>query len=106
MAITMKEALDILEGSDWVKLRFITADALRGTGGQVIELPKCRLAKNRQPKQAKSTTNTNTHSSDNGLIKRNPNHNYHFTRNVELPNTRLVKFHPPLLTHIHSIPIL
>ena len=105
MAIDLNEAVSILEGSDWVSLRFITADVQKGTGGQVIELLKCRIARNRQAIVAKAKDGKRISESPKGETK-DPNHRYHFTRNVELANKRIVKVHPPLITHINNTPIL
>lgn len=98
--LTMQEALQILEGGDWVSLRFITADVLKGTGGKVLELAKCRIAR-RHNKTAAATKTTATNNQS-----RNPNHSLHFTRNVELPNKQLRKVHPILITHINNQPIV
>jgi hypothetical protein len=104
MAIDLQQCISILEGGDWVSLSFVTADALRGTGGLVIELKKCRIARNRQPKTSTSKNEpTNIRS---GVLGKDPNHRYHFTRNLELPNKTLVKVHPPLIFSINNQQVL
>ena len=101
MAITVREALQILEGGDYCSLRFITADIKRGASGKVIEIPKCRIARNH--KFNKNELDTAVRTGSNG---KNPNHNLNFTRNVELPNHRIRKVHPILITHINNIAVL
>lgn len=98
--LTLKEAIRELESGQWCSLRFITADVNKGSGGKVLELAKCRIARVR--------TNTTTASSpvpfaDGAMgVSKNPNHGYHFTRNVELPNKQLRKVHPILITHFNG----
>ena len=100
MAIDLQQCIGILEGGDWCSISFVTADVKRGNGGMVIELKRCRIARNRKP-------NTNTSNEVKGIGignvgNRNPNHSYHFTRNVELPNKQLVKVHPLLIFSINN----
>jgi len=46
MALTLKEAIQLLESGDWLKhLRFITADINKRVGGKVVEFNKCRIAR-------------------------------------------------------------
>lgn len=101
MEYTLSEALRVLESGDYVSLRFITADFKRGASGKVIELQKCRIQ--RKKASVENTAKSNIHEKNSG---RNPNHNYHFTRNVELPNKQIRKVHPILITHINNIPVL
>ncbi len=100
MAIDLKRCVEIVESGDWISLCFITADTKRGNGGKLIELKRCRIARNRQPNANKSTSNTIPSASN--ATARNPQHNYHFTRNLELPNKRLVKVHPLLIFQINN----
>jgi hypothetical protein len=100
MAIELKEAIDTIESGDWFAIRFITADVLKGSGGKVIELAKARVARNRR-----KTQNSKPKTQNLG-VSRNPNHNLHFTRNLELPNKQIRKVHPPLITHINNLSVL
>lgn len=98
MAVTLKEAIEILESGQWLhQLRFITADVNKGTGGKVLEFTKCRIARGYNDAKAKAANDQPI----SGII-RNPNHSYNFTRNIELPNKQLRKVHPLLITHINS----
>lgn len=93
----LKQAIQTIEAGAWLSIRFITADVKKGTGGKVIELAKCRIARNRNPLLAK----IKEHAEELGL-KRDPAHHLHFTRNLELPNKQIRKVHPILITHVNQ----
>ena len=125
MALDLKEVVSILHGGDWCSITFITANVKKGTGGKVIELPKCRIAR-RQPalddpgdktafnNLSKKTPVESRCSGDSTVAeshcaatkRRDPNHNLHFTRNVELPNKRIVTIHPILILRINQKSVL
>lgn len=100
MALNLAEALQILEGGDWVDLVVITADVAKGTGGKVLTLPQCRIARGHTASKADKPVSVLPKT------ERNPNHNANFTRNVELPNKRIISIHPPLITYINSQEVL
>jgi hypothetical protein len=100
--VNLKETLQLINSGDWVALRFITADVLKGTGGKVMEFAKCRIAPNRQP-NSKKQDNVKTTGD---LKRKDHNHHLHFTLNMELPNHMLRKVHPILITHINNQQIL
>lgn len=96
--MTLQDALQILESRKWCNLRVITANVQKGTGGKVLELPKCRIAHKQPAKQQSRAT---------GATTKTANHNQHFTRNVELANSqRVITIHPILITHINNIELL
>lgn len=92
--MNLKRAIEIIEGGAWCSLRFITADVNKGTGGKVIELSKCRIARTRT-----STSATEFKKSE---VVREAGHAYHFTRNMALPNNQIRKVHPILITHLNQ----
>lgn len=96
--IELKDAIKILESGQWCSLRFITADVAKGSGGKVLEIPKCRIAR-RYINQQSSCVSTQ-HSIS--VFYRETNHALNFTRNVELPNKLIRKIHPILITHINN----
>lgn len=100
MAIDLKDVLTTIQTGAWVSLRFFTADVLKGQGGKVIELAKCRIARRGLMLQDNSLRTKLTG------ITRDPLHNLHFTINVELPNKQLRKIHPILITHLNNQTIL
>lgn len=108
-SINLKEALAVLESGEWVSLRFITAHVKKGVGGMVIETPKCRICRHQPQEQAQLSTNdtdVDASDSDASSTGKNPNHNLHFTRNIEFPNKRIITIHPPLITHINQNTVL
>lgn len=92
--MNLKRAIEIIEGGAWCSLRFITADVNKGTGGKVIELGKCRIARTR-------TSTGDTEFKKTGL-NREVAHSYHFTRNMALLNNQIRKVHPILITHLNQ----
>lgn len=101
MALTLTEAVNILQSGDWVGLRLITADVKKGTGGKVLDIPKCRIARGVAHAAAGKPSAAEIYTAG-----KNPNHNLNFTRNVELPNKQLRKVHPILITHLNNQPVL
>lgn len=107
MAITLKQALEILHSGNWCSIRFLTANIAKGTGGKVIELAKCRIARNRElNKQHTAPEEKNKAITSEPKKDKDPNHNLHFTRNVELQNKSIMKVHPILITHINNSAVL
>ncbi len=100
MAIDLKDVLATIKTGAWVSLRFFTADVLKGKGGKVIEIEKCRIAR-RELMQKDNTFTVSTTD-----LKKDPLHNQHFTINVELPNKQLRKIHPILITHLNNQAVL
>lgn len=93
--MNLKRAIEILEGGAWCSIRFITADVKKGSGGKVLELAKARICRNRMEAGF-------TYPKASPEFAINPNHNFHFTRNIELPNKQIRKVHPLLITHINQ----
>ena len=98
MAIELKEAINILKSGDWCRLRFTTAHIKKGTGGQVIDLPKCRIAR-RQPAATAAGVGK---SASSHTKKRDANHNGNATLNVELLNKSIVTVHIILILMIND----
>lgn len=98
---SIKEAVQIIRSGNWLHIRYVTADILKGTGGTVKELPRCRITRasiadiNKIESEAKNTT-----------MPKLQNHHSNFTVNVELPNKMIRKLHIVLITHINSIPVI
>lgn len=96
--IELKDAIAILESGQWCSLRFITADVAKGSGGKVLEFPKCRIARRYMNQHTNSISQQHSISS----FYKEANHALNFTRNVELPNKSIRKVHPILITHINN----
>lgn len=101
MAVTLKQALQTLESGTWCRLRFITANTAKGTGGKVMELKKCRYTQRPARKPAALPS-----APKEGRRKKAPRHHEHFTRNLETAGKRIVKIHPILITHINNVPVV
>lgn len=96
--IELKDAIKILESGQWCSLRFITADVAKGSGGKVLEFPKCRIARRYMNQHTNSISQQHSISA----FYKDANHAFNFTRNVELPNKSIRKVHPILITHINN----
>ena len=101
MGINLRQGLEILHSGNWCSLRFITANVKKRTGGKVVELAKCRIARNKPVDVPANAVEPAPATGDTRKVK-DPNHNLHFTRNVELQNKQLIKVHPITITHINN----
>ncbi len=110
MPIVLREAISILENGQWCSLRYITANTTRGGGGKVIELAKCRIARQRPAREhtgdKPAVYNSSSLADEAGEVKKDPNHRYHFTRNIELQNKNIRTLYPILITHINQQAVL
>lgn len=88
--------MEIIRSGDWCELKVLTADLVKNTGGSVLHLKKCRIA--RRESMEKSGTST---TSLTGKAK-GADHNTHFTINLELYNGRIRKIHPVLIFEINK----
>lgn len=101
MPYDLKKVVELIDGGKWLTdVGFVTANQERQTGGEVIVLKKCRLAKFRQPRPNQKRKAMS--KADYGHDAKNPLHSYHFTRNVELPNRDIKKIHPLLVFKING----
>ncbi len=101
MPFDLKQVLGIMGSGNWFTCGFITADQAKQTGGDVITLKKCRLAK-RQGSASNSVRPASAGQRDH----KDPLHNYHFTRNLELENGLMRKVHPLLIVEINGQPVI
>lgn len=104
MPIVLPEALALLQSGQWCSLRYITANTSKGSGGKVIELAKCKIAR-RQSEAVKSDSG-NKSAAIFSHVEKNPNHGFHFTRNIELQNKAIRTVYPILITHINHQAVL
>jgi|SRR6185437_6140592 len=101
--MNLKRAVEIIDGGARLKsIRFITADINKGKGGEVIELLNCRLSRKADAQQSTVNREPSTANGQPSTINRAPNHHYHFTRNLLLPNNQIRKVHPLLVTHLNQ----
>lgn len=97
MAVTLKEAVATLESGNWVSLRLFQANIAKNSGGKVLELLRCKIAR-RQPGETGSKS-ASGHS-------KNPEQRLHFTRNVQLQNGDIITIHPILIQSINNGAVL
>lgn len=98
----MKHALEIIEGGGWFgPIRFITANVHKKTGGEVIEISKARIARNRTSERKEMIR-----QAQHDTKRRDANHNANFTRNIELKNGSIRTIHPILITHLNGMAVL
>lgn len=94
--VDLRQIMAILKSGEWVTdLRFIKADVAKNTGGTLVEIPKCRLAR----RQTNDMDNFLEKKTD---INRPAQHNANFTVNVVMPNKEIRKLHPILITHLNN----
>jgi hypothetical protein len=98
MPLNLKEAIQHIESGLWLSLSFITADLKKGTGGKLVDVPKCRIARNPAANKQASLKPRE--------VQRNANHSFNMTRNVELANKRIITIHPLLVTQINNQPVI
>lgn len=100
--MNLKRAIEIIDGGAWCSLRYITADVKKGSGGKVVELEKCRVARKDLNATAKNWTNHFIANSESTKEGKAANHHLHFTRNMALPNNQIRKAHLILITHLNK----
>lgn len=92
-----------METGHWFSIRFITANLAKGTGGEIRELSRVRIARsdgNNNTTAGKAAVVTKS------MITRNPQHHANFTRNLETIGKQIVKVHPILITHINNAEVI
>ena len=100
--LTIKQALEIIESGTWAgPIRFITANEAKGSGGEVREVKKFRIA--RALRQAQRDKGGMDKAAPIVLYQgKDPNHRKNFTRNIELQNRSIMTIHPALITHLNG----
>ena len=88
--------MEIIRSKEWCEIKVLTADLKMQTGGKVLHLKKCRIARRKSLEESGSETTSFTGN------QTSPNHNFNFTINVELENKNLRKIHPILIFEINK----
>ena len=97
MTADLKEILQTLHSGQWFSCTVLQANQHKRTGGQLMYIKRCRLAR-KQP--AEFARHANEQQSNGN--RRNPNHSYWFTRNIELPGRNIISIHPMLIVSIND----
>jgi hypothetical protein len=97
------EQMDQLDGNEKpVKfdIKFVTADRIRKTGGEIIEIKQgCKCV---GKKNGKVVFDTRKASTDIPKIPKDPNHWVNSTRNILLPNGLIRKVHIRLIIEFNG----
>lgn len=99
--IDLKQALQIIDGGDWLSIAYVKADKKKGEAGEIVRLQKARIARNFTARESAFSVK----DAEPGT-KKNPNHGEHFTRNFQLQNGQIRKAHAALIFEINGEQIL
>lgn len=103
--INLRDALNLMENVDSqglpvpFSIKVLSYDEERNTGGKWLEFPKCIIERSGK----KSKKNLVAPINEEDVIKRNPNHSIHLTRNILiLPRRKYCKIHIHLIKRING----
>lgn len=96
--IDLRQALQIIDGGEWVSIAYVKADKKKGEAGEIIRLQKARIARNYTERSAALNKSEEREPG----AKKNPNHGEHFTRNFQLANNQIRKAHAQLIFEING----
>ena len=105
-AITIKQLLKEMGQGRPFSLSFVTANKQKGTGGKLISVTGALLSGYNLPSGTKLTASVMNKAIAQGRVSKQPNHSSHFTRNILLPDGRLLTVHIDLITRISGKNIL
>lgn len=98
------ENMDAFDGQEKpvrFQLKYVTANRLNGTGGEIIELKDaCKCSG--KTKQGKPIFAVKKNFPANDRASKNPNHWTHSTRNILLPNGQIRKVHNRLIIEFNN----
>ena len=104
--IQLSKALDLMDQLDddgkpvKFHVKFVTADRIRRTGGEIIEIPSGRKCVGNR--NGKTVFDTRQRKDENPSISRPPNHWKNSTRNILLPNGGIRKVHIRLMIEFNN----
>lgn len=88
--------MEIIKSGEWVELKVFTADLVKKTGGKILHLEKCRIARRKIGDEHGGISIGST------SLKRPANHNQNFTVNMEMENGLIRKIHPLLIFELNK----
>lgn len=95
--LDLKQVVAIIRSGVWIKsLRCFTANITTNTGGQIIEYKNVRIAR-RQTMQENNTPVTGITGD-----RKDAQHNFNFTLNIEGRNNQIRKIHPLLIFELDN----
>ena len=104
--IQLSKALDLMDLLDddgkpvKFHVKFVTADRMRRTGGEIIEIHSGRKCVGNR--NGKTVFDTRLKADENPSISRQPNHWMNSTRNIILPNGGIRKVHIRLIIEFNN----
>ena len=98
---TIAEALARLEDGHWHNVAFVTADALKKTGGKIIRIKECKIISHVNQEGSKNEPVTTNHTAS-----KSQRHSLNATRNLLLRNGLFRKMHIYTLFAIDKKPVL
>lgn len=94
MKYSLKQAIEVLESGNWCSIEVFKANVAKKQAGELLVIPKCRIARQRKQSLHESHKGTGT--------ERNVNHFFNMTRNIELHNKSIITIHPILINKINN----
>ncbi len=104
--IQLSNALDLMDRLDddgkpeRFHVKFVTADRIRRSGGEIIEIPSGRKCVGNR--NGKTVFDSRQKADHNSSISRQPNHWVNSTRNIILPNGGIRKIHIRLIIEFNN----
>ncbi len=105
--IRLWDVLEIMDSFDGIErpvrfqIKFVTANRLQGTGGEIIELKDaCKCSG--KTKQGEPIFAAKKNLPTNDLVSKDPRHWTHSTRNILLPNGQIRKVHIRLIIEFNN----
>lgn len=103
MQIDVRQLLSAMETKAWFSCKLIKCNQQQCTGGEVVELKRARLLSGTE-KKIRPAPGDSTASK--ARQKKAAEHNYHFTRNLELRTGEVIKVHPLLIFEFNGQPVI
>lgn len=103
MQIDVRQLLLFMETRQWFSCKLIKCNQQQRTGGEVVELKRARLLTSAEKKQRAATGDP---TASKARQQKAAEHNYHFTRNLELRTGEILKVHPLLIFEFNGQPVL
>ena len=100
MAVDLKHVIELLDGGSWVQLALVKANEKKGMAGEILRFAKCRIA--RRSQTPKALMQEPAISEAGNKRKKNPHHQWNFTRNIEDAHGRIVTIHPLFIFEING----
>ena len=105
--IRLWDVLEIMDSFDGTEkpvkfqMKFVTANRLQGTGGEIIELKDAQKCSGKT-KQGKPIFAAKKNLPANDLVSKDPRHWTHSTRNILLSNGQIRKVHIRLIIEFNN----